>query len=177
MMEVGGSLPPFSRGGDIAKAICRTIQNRALGVSVVVLGTAAALTLPLALKTFNLARAGTAYSAKILCSGVLMAGMDANRLKREDLALAQGLIQTQIDVNRGVVHAWAFLGLVRGKAVRQGTLGCSQAIANTKVVKLPDQRREQPTNPIVQTTPWKISSDAADIPPVSYTHLTLPTKA
>ena len=143
----------------------RTVQNRALGVSVVVLGTAAALTLPLAHKTFNLARAGTAYSAKILCSGVLMAGMDANRLKREDLALAQGLIQTQIDVNRGVVHAWAFLGLVRGKAVRQGTLGCSQAIANTKVVKLPDQRRDQPTNPIVQTTPWKISSDAADIPP------------
>jgi len=34
-----------------------------------------------------------------------MAGIDANRLKREDLALAQGLIQTQIDVNRGVVHA------------------------------------------------------------------------
>ena len=47
-----------------------------------------------------------------------MAGIDANRLKREDLALAQGLIQTQIDDNRGVVHAWAFLGLVRGKAVR-----------------------------------------------------------
>jgi hypothetical protein len=40
-----------------------------------------------------LARAGTAYSAKILCSGVLMAGIDANRLKREDLALAQGLIK------------------------------------------------------------------------------------
>ena len=143
----------------------RTVQNQALGVSVVVLGTAAALTLPLAHKTFNLARAGTAYSAKILCSGVLMAGMDANRLKREDLALAQGLIQTQIDVNRGVVHAWAFLGLVRGKAVRQGNLGCSQAIANTKVVKLPDQKRDQPTNPIAQTTPWKISSDAAYIPP------------
>ena len=87
----------------------RTVQNRALSVFVVVIGTAAALTLPLALKTFNLARVGTAYSAKILCSGVLMAGMDANRFKREDLALAQGLIKTQIDPHDGVVHAWAFL--------------------------------------------------------------------
>ena len=91
--------------------------------------------------------------------------MDANQLKREDLALAQGLIKTQIDPNDGVVHAWAFLGLMRGKAVRQGNLGCSQAIANTKVVKLPDQTRDQPKNPVAETNPWKISSDAADIPP------------
>ena len=116
-------------------------QTFVASISTFVVLAAAGLTLPYAHKTFNLARAGTAYSAKLLCSGVLMAGMDANRLKREDLALAQGLIQTQIDVNRGVVHAWAFLGLVRGKAVRQGNLGCSQAIANTKVVKLPDQTR------------------------------------
>ena len=85
-----------------------------------------------------------------------MAGMDANRLKCEDLALAQGLIKTQINQHDGVVHSRAFLGLVRDKAVRQGNLGCSQVIANTKVVKLPDQIKDQPTNSIAQTTPWKI---------------------
>ncbi|MDA7434887.1 serine hydrolase [Synechococcus sp. AH-601-J22] len=107
----------------------RTGHWQTLGSAFVVLA-AAGLTLPYAHKTFNLARAGTAYSAKMLCSGVLMAGMDGNRLKSEELALAKGLVQTQIDTTRGVVHAWAFLGLVRGKAVRQGNLGCSQAINN-----------------------------------------------
>ena len=82
----------------------RTVRRRTLVICGVVLGVAA-LSLPYAQKTFTLARAGTAYSAKMLCSGVLMAGMNAERLKREELSLAQGLIKTKIDSNKGVVHA------------------------------------------------------------------------
>ena len=110
----------------------RTVQNRALGVSVVVLGTAAALTLPLAHKTFNLARAGTAYSAKILCSGVLMAGMDANRLKREDLALAQGLIKIQIDLHDGVVTLGLSLDLFEAKRFVKRVLGVVKQLPTPK---------------------------------------------
>ena len=59
-----------------------------------------------------------------------MAGMNAERLKHEELSLAQGLIKTKIDLNQGVVHAWAFAGLVRGAALRQGNLEYGQVIAN-----------------------------------------------
>ena len=50
----------------------RTVRRLTLVICGVVLGVAA-LSLPYAQKTFTLARAGTAYSAKMLCSGVLMA--------------------------------------------------------------------------------------------------------
>ena len=142
MMKAGGNSRLFCAEAMLPRLFGQTVHGRTLGGFFVVLA-AAGLTLPYAHKTFNLVRAGTAYSAKMLCSGVLMAGMDENRLKREELALAQGLIQTQIDATRGVVHAWAFLGLVRGKAVRQGNLGCSQAITNSEVVKLPNQTKGQ----------------------------------
>ena len=142
----------------------RTVRRRTLVIGGVVLGVAA-LSLHYAQKTFTLARAGTAYSAKMLCSGVLMAGMNAERLKREELSLAQGLIKTKIDSNQGVVHAWAFAGLVRGAAVRQGNLGCSQVIANKQVVRLPNQTRQQPTDPNTTKTPWKLYPDASETPP------------
>lgn len=142
----------------------RTLQRRTLGIGLVVLG-AATLIIPHARQTFSLARAGTAYSAKMLCSGVLMAGMNAERLKREELSLAQGLIKTKIDSNQGVVQAWAFAGLVRGAAVRQANLGCSQVIANSQVVRLPEQTRGQPTDPKPSKTPWKLDPDASETPP------------
>ena len=75
----------------------RTVRRRTLVIGGVVLGVAA-LSLHYAQKTFTLARAGTAYSAKMLCSGVLMAGMNAERLKREELYLAQGLILSLIHI-------------------------------------------------------------------------------
>ena len=164
MMKAGGNSRLFCAEAMLPRLFGQTVHGRTLGGFFVVLA-AAGLTLPYAHKTFNLVRAGTAYSAKMLCSGVLMAGMDENRLKREELALAQGLIQTQIDATRGVVHAWAFLGLVRGKAVRQGNLGCSQAITNSEVVKLPNQTRSQVSEAKAIPTPWKISPDASDTPP------------
>ena len=142
----------------------RTVQRQTLVIGGVALGLAA-LSFPFAQKTYTLARAGTAYSAKMLCSGVLMAGMNAEQLKREELSLAQGLIKSKIDSNQGVVHAWAFAGLVRGAAVRQGNLGCSQVIANKQVVRLPDQTRQQPTDPNTTKTPWKLYPDASETPP------------
>ena len=148
----------------LPRVLGRMVQKRMLGMYIVVLATTA-LTFPHARNTFNLARAGTAYSAKMLCSGVLMAGIDADRLKREELSLAQGLIQTQIDPNRGVVRAWALLGLVRSKAIRQGKLGCTQVISNNNIVSLPDQLRPQPVDPATINVPWKLSPDASEIPP------------
>ena len=142
----------------------RTVRRRTLVIGGVVLGVAA-LSLHYAQKTFTLARAGTAYSAKMVCSGVLMAEMNAERLKREELSLAQGLIKTKIDSNQGVVHAWAFAGLGRGAAVRQGNLGCSQVIANKQVVRLPNQTRQQPTDPNTTKTPWKHYPDTSETLP------------
>ena len=138
------------------RVLSRTLRRRTLVIGGVVLSVAA-LSFPYAQKTFTLARAGTAYSAKMLCSGVLMAGMNAERLKREELSLAQGLIKTKIDSYQGVVHAWAFAGLVRGAAVRQGNLGCSQVIANKQVVKMPDQTGQKSTEPNTTKTPWKLT--------------------
>ena len=101
MMEVGGSLPPFLWGGDIAKAVWSNGSKSSAWSFRRCFRNCCGPDPSTRPQNVQLARAGTAYSAKILCSGVLMAGIDANRLKREDLAF----IQTQIDVNRGVVHA------------------------------------------------------------------------
>ena len=76
------------------RVLGRSMRRRTLVIAGVVLGVAA-LSFPFAQKTFTLARAGTAYSVKMLCSGVLMAGMNAERLKREELSLAQGFIKTK----------------------------------------------------------------------------------
>ena len=49
------------------------------------------------------ARAGARFSAKQLCSSVLMAGMDPDQVLKEDLAAAQGMIHTRIKPNAGRV--------------------------------------------------------------------------
>ena len=59
----------------------RTLRRRTLVIGGVVLSVAA-LSFPYAQKTFTLARAGTAYGVKMLCSGVLMARINSERLKR-----------------------------------------------------------------------------------------------
>ena len=40
------------------------------------------------------ARAGASFSAKQLCSSVLMAGMDPDQVLKEDLAAGEGMIHT-----------------------------------------------------------------------------------
>ena len=65
------------------------------------------------------ARAGTAYSAKVLCSSVLMAGLSPEQIKNEDLALGRSLIKTQINREMGQVTATALGGMVTAVAKRQ----------------------------------------------------------
>ena len=73
----------------------------------------------------DFARAGTAYSAKVLCSSVLMAGLSPEQIKNEDLALGRSLIKTQINREMGQVTATALGGMVTAVAKRQGHLGCT----------------------------------------------------
>ena len=84
----------------------RTVLITAAAVSF---SAAAGLEPPLR-NLITFARAGTRFSAKQLCSGVLMAGMDPDRMLREDLALGQGLIKTRIHHDAGRVEASALFG-------------------------------------------------------------------
>ena len=59
------------------------------------------------------AKAGASFSAKQLCSSVLMAGMDPEQVLKEDLAAGQGMIHTRIKPNAGRVEASALFGLIR----------------------------------------------------------------
>ena len=86
--------------------------------AAVAFGTAVVIDVPLR-ELINFAKAGTGFSAKQLCSGVLMAGMDPKVMRNEDLAAGQGLIQTKIDESQGRVEARALFGLIRAEAVRK----------------------------------------------------------
>jgi hypothetical protein len=52
-------------------------------------------------KAIGIAGVRTALAAPNVCSGVLMAGMDLDRLRTEELTLVPGLIRTTIDESRG----------------------------------------------------------------------------
>ena len=69
------------------------------------------------------AKAGTSFSAKQLCSSVLMAGMDPEQVLKEDLAAGQGMIHTRIKPNAGRVEASALFGLIRAEAIQNGERG------------------------------------------------------
>ena len=116
-------------------------------------------------RILSFSRAGTAYSAKVLCSGVLMAGMEADKIRREDLARGAQLIQTRIDRARQKVEASALLGLVKGEAIRQGNRGCSQQIADQELTMLPPLPRPVGRDPSGTAQPWPISPDASATPP------------
>ena len=73
----------------------------------------------------NFARAGASFSAKQLCSSVLMAGMDPDQVLKEDLAAGQGMIHTRIKPNAGRVEASALFGLIRAEAIQNGERGCT----------------------------------------------------
>ena len=125
-----------------------------------------ALATPALNRFLSFARAGTAFNAKVLCSGVLMAGMQADQLRREDLALGSSLIRTRIDATGGLVDTSALFGLVRARAVRQGELGCSQFIRGQAMTRLPPRSRPESLAPARRTTtPWKLAPDAPETPP------------
>ena len=95
--------------------------------AAVVFSTAAGLEAPLR-NLINFAKAGTSFSAKQLCSGVLMAGMDPDQMLNEDLVAGRGLIETKIDPSAGRVEASALFGLVRAEAIQNGERGCTWRI-------------------------------------------------
>ena len=88
-------------------------------------------------KLINFARAGASFSAKQLCSSVLMAGMDPDQVLKEDLAAGQGMIHTRIEPNTGRVEASALFGLIRAEAIQKGERGCTWQINGHPTPRLP----------------------------------------
>ena len=111
------------------------------------------------------ARAGTAYSAKVLCSSVLMAGLSPEQIKNEDLALGRSLIKTQINREMGQVTATALGGMVTAVAKRQGHLGCTLEGQHQALTPLPPQTRADISDPPIHSIPWALNSDASREPP------------
>ena len=144
-------------------------RARQLSLGLVLLGATAGTVL-LTQKLHHLwvfARAGTAYSAKVLCSGVLMAGLDRERLEQEDLALGSRLIHAQINPQRNQVKATAIGGLISAIATRQANLGCSLNRAQQPPVMLTTSPRPSAsTDPKGTKDPWPLNRDAASVPPV-----------
>ncbi len=74
---------------------------------------------------------GAAYHAKMLCSGIFVAGRDATTVEREDIAANQHpvlrIIRARIDRQQRTVSAGVF-GLPQRRAVFRDGLGCTLAI-------------------------------------------------
>ena len=113
----------------------------------------------------NFAKAGTSFSAKQLCSGVLMAGMDPDQMLNEDLVAGRGLIETKIDPSAGRVEASALFGLIRAEAVQNGELGCSQRINGHPIPEPPGQAAPGVRDPSPAGKPWPLVATASHEPP------------
>ena len=111
------------------------------------------------------AKAGTNFSAKQLCSGVLMAQMDPERMLSEDLAAGKGLIQTKIDPTGGRVEASALLGLIRAEAVQNGEQGCSASFNGHPTPQRPKQEVQISRDPRPSDEPWPLIATATAEPP------------
>ena len=122
------------------------LRTALFSAAAVTFSAGAALEPPLQNLT-NLARAGTSFSAKQLCSGVLMAGMDPDRMLREDLAAGQGLIQTRIEPRAGRVEASALFGLIRAEAIQNGERGCTWQINGHPKPRLPKPNQPDSATP------------------------------
>ena len=116
-------------------------------------------------KLINFARAGASFSAKQLCSSVLMAGMDPEQVLKEDLAAGQGMIHTRIKPNAGRVEASALFGLIRAEAIQNGERGCTWQINGYPTPRLP--KPNQPGSGKFQPidAPWPLIATAAVEPP------------
>ena len=116
-------------------------------------------------KLINFARAGASFSAKQLCSSVLMAGMDPDQVLKEDLAAGQGMIHTRIKPNAGRVEASALFGLIRAEAIQNGERGCTWQINGhpTPQPPKPNQPDSATSQPIGAA--WPLITTAAAEPP------------
>jgi len=111
------------------------------------------------------AKAGTSFSAKQLCSGVLMAGLDPGRMRNEDLAAGKGLIQTKIDPTGGRVEASALLGLIRAEAIQNGERGCIARLNGQPTPDRPKQAAQTSRDPKPSDQPWRLIATATAKPP------------
>jgi len=124
------------------------------GLLVLALG---AWAYPRARDTAVLANAASAYVAKALCSGVLMAGLEPERLLSQELALAEGLIEAEIDEDAQEVHASALFGLIDARARRHPDLGCSLYDGNRPPVALPAIARPPAAQSSAAEVPWRLA--------------------
>jgi len=141
-------------------------------VAAVAFSTAASLDAPLR-NLINFAKAGTSFTAKQLCSSVLMAGMDPNQVLSEDLAAGQGLIQTKIDRSSGRVEASGLFGLIRAQAVLNGKRGCIQQINNhPNKTKPPSPSINVSRDSKLTVAPWPLIATArSELPEIDHAAL------
>jgi len=162
MIEAGGDHPRFfSWPFTVTKQEWRTFL---ISAAAVAFSAAAALEPPLR-SLINFAKAGTSFSAKQLCSSVLMAGMDPERMLREDLAVGKGLIQTKIVPNSGRVEASALFGLFRAEAVQNGDRGCTWRINGQPTPRIPSQAKPGIKDSTPTGEPWPLIATARSEPP------------
>ena len=137
--------------GDKARVTKQQWRTVVISMAAVAFSATAGLEPPLR-KLITFAKTGTSFSAKQLCSSVLMAGMDPEQVLNEDLAAGQGMIHTRINPNAGRVEASALFGLIRAEAIQNGERGCTWQIDGHPKPRLPkpnqpDSKTSQPLAP------------------------------
>ena len=105
--------------------------------------------------------AAVAFSAKQLCSSVLMAGMDPEQVLKEDLAAGQGMIHTRIKPNAGHVEASALFGQIRAEAIQNGERGCTWQIDGHPNPRLPKPNQPDSTTSQPIGAAWPLIATAA----------------
>ena len=146
--------------GDKARVTKQQWRTVVISVAAVAFSATAGLEPPLR-NLITFARAGASFSAKQLCSSVLMAGMDPEQVLNEDLAAGQGMIHTRIKPNAGRVEASALFGLIRAEAIQNGERGCTWQIDGQPTPRLP--KPNQPDSATSQPigSAWPLSDTAA----------------
>ena len=150
--------------GDKARVTKQQWRTVVISVAAVAFSATAGLEPPLR-NLITFARAGASFSAKQLCSSVLMAGMDPDRMLREDLAAGQGLIQTRIEPRAGRVEASALFGLFRSEAVQNGERGCTWRMNGQPSPRLFRQASPGNRDPKPSGGPWRLVDMAPAEPP------------
>ena len=160
-MIEAGTPPLFSWPLRVTKQQWRTVV---ISIAAVAFSATAGLEPPLR-NLITFARAGASFSAKQLCSSVLMAGMDPDQVLKEDLAAGQGMIHTRIKPNAGRVEASALFGLIRAEAIQNGERGCTWQIDGHPKPRLPKPNQPDSATPQPIGSAWPLSDTAAAEPP------------
>jgi len=97
-------------------------------IAVIVGVMAAGVMISIILVGYNMARVGTGYSSKIMCSSVFVSGRDPAEIERVDLLAAEGYpIGMEVDRERREVTA-SVLGMFKSRAVFRPGLGCTVVV-------------------------------------------------